>query len=64
MDNETAVNVVFADELIEKMKNYNLFYPIVDGTATYGYQMRGIGEIYDNIIEMIKQSTHTIYVKM
>lgn len=53
--------VIYADELLKLMREYDMTSPITDGCGNYyGSRTKSIGEIWIDFIEMIEQSSHTL----
>jgi hypothetical protein len=53
--------VIYADELVKLMKEYDMSSPIIDDHWNYyGSQAKSIGEIWIDFIGMIEQSSHTL----
>ena len=53
--------VIYADELVQLMKEYDMSSPIIDEHGNYyGSQPKSFGEIWIDLIGMIEQSSHTL----
>lgn len=53
--------VIYTDELVQLMKEYDMSSPIIDDQGNYyGSQAKSIGEIWIDFIGMIEQSSHTL----
>ena len=53
--------VIYADELLELMREYDLSFPLIDEYGNYyGDKTKSIKQIWGDFIEMIERSSHTL----
>jgi len=53
--------IIYADELLELMREYDISYPLIDDYGNYyGSRTKSIEVIWNDLINMIEQSNHIL----